>query len=215
MDAPTFTNTGTKATTAAKLDKTVFGVTPKNHALLKQAYVTYLANGRENLAITRTRGLVRGGGKKPWRQKGTGRARVGSSRVPNWRGGGAVFAPTGDENYAKKIPGKARQLAMKQALSLAAQDKKLSIIGDFAPKDNKTNAAAKLLAKLGASGGIVLVVADKTPELARAVRNLPNVTLVQANYLNVYDTLNADHLICTAAALEIVTTRLKKEASHA
>ncbi len=89
MAIATYSKTGTKATTAAKLDATVFGVTAKNHELVKAAYVTYLANGRENLAVVKTRAMVSGGGKKPWKQKGTGRARFGSSRVPIWRGGGA------------------------------------------------------------------------------------------------------------------------------
>jgi large subunit ribosomal protein L4 len=97
MAVTTYTKTGTKATTAAKLDKTVFGVMPQNHELLKASYVAYLSNGRDNLAVTKTRGLVRGGGRKPWKQKGTGRARFGSSRVPIWRGGGITFGPTGEE----------------------------------------------------------------------------------------------------------------------
>src|SRR6267378_3250149 len=100
---PTYTKSGNKATTAAKLDKDVFGVVPTNHELLKQAYVAYLANIRENLAVTKTRGLVSGGGKKPWKQKGTGRARFGSTRNPIWRGGGIVFGPTGNENYSKSL----------------------------------------------------------------------------------------------------------------
>src|SRR5690606_7639392 len=103
----TFTKTGSKATASAKLDKNIFEVPVENHELIKQAYVAYLANGRENLAVTKTRGLVSGGGRKPWRQKGTGRARFGSSRVPIWRGGGVTFGPTGEENYSKKMPLKA------------------------------------------------------------------------------------------------------------
>ena len=96
MAVPTFTASGAKATTPAKLDAAVFGVEVTNHQLVKQAYEMYLANGRENLAVVKTRGLVRGGGKKPWKQKGAGRARFGSSRNPIWRGGGIVFGPTGN-----------------------------------------------------------------------------------------------------------------------
>ena len=95
MAVPTYTASGSKAATPAKLDDAVFGVEVTNHRLLRQAYDAYLSNGRENLAIVKTRGLVRGGGKKPWKQKGTGRARFGSSRNPIWRGGGIVFGPTG------------------------------------------------------------------------------------------------------------------------
>src|SRR5580698_5725607 len=119
MAVATYTKTGTKATTPAKLDKAVFGVDAKNHELLKAAYVAYLANGRGNLAVTKTRGLVSGGGRKPWRQKGTGRARFGSSRNPIWRGGGIAFGPTGEENYSKQLNLKAKRLALRQALSLA------------------------------------------------------------------------------------------------
>src|ERR1019366_10319418 len=115
MAVATYTKSGTKATTAAKLDKDVFGVEVKNHQLLKSAYEAYLANGRPNLAVTKTRGLVRGGGKKPWRQKGTGRARFGSSRNPIWRGGGIAFGPTGNENYTHKLPLNAKRLAIRQA----------------------------------------------------------------------------------------------------
>src|SRR6187431_2075650 len=107
----TYTKSGAKATTAAKLDASVFGALPENHELLKLAYTGYLANGRENLAVTKTRGLVRGGGRKPWKQKGTGRARFGSSRVPIWRGGGVVFGPTGNENYIHKLPTETKRTA--------------------------------------------------------------------------------------------------------
>src|SRR5882757_6002067 len=123
----TYTKSGTKATTAAKLDKAVFGVEVKNHELLKQAYVTYLANGRENLAVTKTRGLVSGGGKKPWKQKGTGRARFGSTRNPIWRGGGIAFGPTGNENYSIKVNVGAKRQAIRQALSLAASENRIRV----------------------------------------------------------------------------------------
>src|SRR5580698_5407729 len=98
MAVPTFTASGAKATSPAKLDKVVFGVEIKNHDLLKQSYLAYLGNGRENIAVVKTRGQVRGSTIKPWRQKGTGRARFGSRYNPIWRGGGIVFGPTGNEN---------------------------------------------------------------------------------------------------------------------
>src|SRR5437763_6792278 len=127
MAVATFTKSGTKAATPAKLDKTVFAVDIKNHELLKQAYEAYLANGRENLAVTKTRGLVRGGGRKQWKQKGTGRARFGSSRNPIWRGGGIVFGPTGEENYSKQLNIKAKRQAIRQALSVASSADKVSV----------------------------------------------------------------------------------------
>lgn len=202
----TFTRTGTKAASAASLDKAIFAVDIKHHELLKQAYDAYLANGRENLAVTKTRGLVRGGGKKPWRQKGTGRARFGSSRNPIWRSGGIAFGPTGQENYSKSLNKKAKQLAVRQALTLAASDGKIIIIEDL--KATKTSELAKLLAKIGASDKTLLAVDAKTDELVRASRNLASVKLVTASYLNVFDIINADKLVITKAGLDKVNTWL-------
>ena len=208
MAVPTYTKSGTKATASAKLDKTVFGVAPENHELLKAAYTMYLANSRLNLAVTKTRGLVRGGGKKPWKQKGTGRARFGSSRVPIWRGGGITFGPTGQENYTKQLNTKAKRLAIRQALSLAGVDNKVTVIEDLASKAGKTAEIAKLLSKIGATRNILIVVEQKTPELARAVQNLPNVQIINAGYVNVYDVLNADCIVFTQAALKATTAWL-------
>jgi len=214
MAVATFTKAGTKATTAAKLDAKVFGVEVSNHELLKAAYVTYQANGRENLAVTKTRGLVRGGGKKPWKQKGTGRARFGSSRVPIWRGGGITFGPTGNENYSKQLNTKAKRQAIRQALSLASTANKVAVIEDIASKAGKTSEMAKLLDKVGAKRNILVVVDQKTPELVRATQNLPRVQLVSAQYVNVFDVLNADHILFTQSALKITTDWLKAENSE-
>jgi len=211
MATPTFTKAGAKATTAAKLDATVFGVMPKNHELLKQVYDAYMANGRQNLAVVKTRGLVSGGGKKPWKQKGTGRARFGSSRNPIWRGGGIVFGPTGEENYSKHVNVKAKRLALRQALTLAATSDKLIVIEDLAA--TKTAELSSLLAKVGAEGRVLVALEHKTPELDLASRNLPALKLTQSTYLNVYDVLNADKVVLTKAALEEVTNRLKQEES--
>lgn len=208
MAVATYTKSGTSASTAAKLDKSVFGVEVKNHELLKQAYVTYLANGRDNLATTKTRGLVSGGGRKPWKQKGTGRARFGSSRNPIWRGGGIVFGPTGEENYTKQLNVKAKRLAIRQALSMAAAENKIAVIEDITLKDAKTSSLAKLLDKISATKNVLVVVEHKSEELIRASRNLPQVKVVQAQYVNVYDALNADNIVLTAGALNNVTAWL-------
>ena len=202
MAVPTFTASGTTATTPAKLDAKVFGVEVTNHQLLRQAYDVYLSNGRDNLAVTKTRGLVSGGGKKPWKQKGTGRARFGSSRNPIWRGGGIAFGPTGAENYTKKLPVASKRLAIRQALTLASTDNKVVVIEKIASKEGKTSELAKLLTKLGAKRNILVVVTEKTPELVRAAANLSNVSIVAATYVNVYDTLNADTIVFTADALK-------------
>ncbi len=205
MDAATFTKSGTKATTAVKLDKTVFGVAPEDHSLLKLAYDAYMANGRSNYAVTKTRGLISGGGKKPWKQKGTGNARVGDNRTPIWRGGGTVFGPTGLENYRKQMNVKAKRQAIRQALSVAAKEKKVLVIQDFVAANGKTNEVTALLDKIGASRTILVVVAHKSDELNRATNNLQNVKLIQPKYVNVYDALNADTIVFTTDALAATT----------
>ncbi len=205
MTALTYTKAGTKATSPAKLDKAVFGVMPDNHELLKNAYTMYLANSRTNLAVTKTRGLVRGGGKKPWKQKGTGRARFGSSRVPIWRGGGITFGPTGQENYAKHMNIKAKRLAIRQALSLANEANKLIVIEDIISKEGKTAEISKLLAKLEAGSSTLIIVDRHTPELIRASQNISKVKLVSANFVNVFDVLNADSIVFTHGALAQTT----------
>lgn len=204
MSVPTFTKSGAKATTPAKLDKAVFAVMPENHELLKLAYSAYLANGRENLAVTKTRGLVSGGGKKPWKQKGTGRARFGSSRNPIWRGGGIAFGPTGEENYSVKVNVSAKRLALRQALSLAANENRITVIEAFENKDAKVSTTAKLLGKIEAKGNVLLVLDHKDTTTERAVGNLQDVKAVTASYLNVYDVMNADVLVVTEKALAMI-----------
>lgn len=209
MATPTFTKTGTKASVPAKLDKSVFGVEVSNHELLKQAYVAYLANGRENLAKTKTRGEVSGGGRKPWKQKGTGRARFGSSRVPIWRGGGITFGPTGNENYSHKLPTAAKRVALRQALSTSAAASKVVVVEDVTFKA-KTAEAVKFFDKIGVNRTILLVVDSKSDDTVRATNNLANVKVVTAKYLNVYDILNADAVVMTTKALEVVHEWLKE-----
>ncbi|MGB4758855.1 MAG: 50S ribosomal protein L4 [Candidatus Saccharimonadales bacterium] len=204
MATPTFTKSGSKAVAAASLDKSVFGIEVTNHELLKLAYSAYLANGRDNLAVTKTRGLVSGGGRKPWKQKGTGRARFGSSRNPIWRSGGIVFGPTGEENYTKQLNVKAKRLAIRQALSLKAAAGKVVIIEALPIKEGKTSELANFLSKIGANRSVLLAVENKTPELDKASSNLGNVKVSHARYLNVYNILNADTLVITKEALSIV-----------
>lgn len=200
MSVPTFTKAGAKATTPAKLNKDIFELKVESHDLLKQAYLSYLANGRSNNAVVKTRGLVSGGGRKPWKQKGTGRARFGSSRNPIWRGGGIVFGPTGNENYTRSLNTEAKRLAVRQALSLNKDSVK--VIESFEAKDGKVKAAVAVLNKLEANRNVLVVVENKTDELVRATQNIPYVTLVSATYLNTYDVLNADSIIVTKKALE-------------
>jgi len=211
MSVATYTSTGTKATTAAKLDKNVFGVTVNNYETLKTAYLAYLANGRPNLAVTKTRGEVRGGGRKPWRQKGTGRARFGSSRVPIWRGGGITFGPTGEENYKITLPVRTKRLAIRQALSLGAIDNKIVVIDDIKIKSPKTSLVSALLTKLQLTGRILMVVDSKSDDLVKATNNLKGVKLIAANYLNTYDVINADHILVTTAGLTKISEWLGED----
>lgn len=208
MAVATYTKSGTKSTTPAKLDKAVFGLEVKNHQLLKDAYLTYLANGRDNNAVVKKRGMVSGGGRKPWRQKGTGNARFGSSRNPIWRGGGVAFGPTGLENYTRKLNISSKRTALRQALSLSAKEDKIKIIEAFVVADGKTKSAIGLLNKLGAKNNVLMVVANKDDALVRSTRNIGGLQLVQANYLNVYDVTNADSIIFEKPALEAVSAWL-------
>jgi large subunit ribosomal protein L4 len=208
MPVATYTKSGTKSATPVKLDKAVFGLEVKNHQLLKDAYLTYLANGRDNNAVAKKRGQVSGGGRKPWRQKGTGNARFGSSRNPLWRGGGVAFGPTGLENYTRKLNIGAKRTALRQALSLAAKEDKIKVIETFTIADGKTKSVINLLNKIDARGNMLLVVANKDAALVRSTGNIGGLQLVQANYLNVYDVTNADMIIIEKTALEAVSAWL-------
>ena len=189
-----------------KLPKEIFAVEVTNHELLKLAYDSYLANARLSSATTKQRGEVSGGGKKPWKQKGTGRARFGSSRNPIWRGGGVVFGPRGNENYTKSLSKTAKRVAVKQALTLANEAKKIVI--DDIKTTGKTAEVAKYLADNKLNRKVLVVVSEKTPELMRASNNIQNVLVVSANYLSVYHILNADHIVLSAKAVPVLESWL-------
>ncbi|MBQ6605665.1 50S ribosomal protein L4 [Candidatus Saccharibacteria bacterium] len=187
-----------------KLNKDVFNLSVENYELLKLTYDAYLANSRSSHAKTLKRGEVSGGGKKPWKQKGTGRARFGSTRNPIWRHGGVAFGRTGEENFSKKVSKSAKKLAVRQALSLKNAEKAVFILDSKAKLTGKTKDAVKILKDLKLSEKSVLaVVAEKTPEILRSVNNLENVKLVRATYLNTFDILNADAVVFGEKALEV------------
>ena len=203
-----------ETTTKTTLPKEVFNVEVKNHELLKLAYDSFLANSRQASATTLQRGEVRGGGKKPWKQKGTGRARFGSTRNPIWRGGGVVFGPRGNENYTKKLTKTSKRVAVRQALSLANKAKKIEVTS--IATTGKTSEIAKFLLdkKVDAKAKVLVVVDEKTPEIIRATNNIQQVLLVSATYLNVYHILNADHIVIAPKAIPVITDWLvaKEEA---
>lgn len=187
----------------ATLNKDVFGLTVENHELVKLAYDAYLANSRSSHAKTLKRGEVRGGGKKPWKQKGTGRARFGSTRNPIWRHGGVAFGRTGEENFTKKMAKSSKRLAVRQALSMKNAEKAVFVLDKEVKLTGKTKDAAKVLKDMKLEGKNVLAVAaEKTPEVLRSTNNLPNVKLVRATYLNVFDIMNADAIVFSEAALK-------------
>jgi len=187
----------------ATLNEKIFGLLPENHELIKLAYDAYLANSRSSHAKTLKRGEVRGGGKKPWKQKGTGRARFGSTRNPIWRHGGVAFGRTGEENFTKKISKQAKRQAVCQALSIKNAEKAVFVLSADAKLTGKTKDAAKILKDMKLEGKNVLAVAaEKTPEVLRSTNNLPNVKLVRATYLNVFDIMNADAIVFSEAGLK-------------
>ena len=202
-----------ETTTPAKatLPKEVFAVEVPNHELLKLAYDAFLANSRTASATTKTRGEVSGGGKKPWKQKGTGRARFGSTRNPIWRHGGIVFGPRGNENYKLKLSKTSKKVALRQALTLANEAKKVTVTD--IKTTGKTAEIVKFLAaqKFHEDAKVLLVVDEKTPELLRATGNLQNALLVRANYLSVYYILNADNIVLTPKAVKVVEAWLGGE----
>ena len=192
-----------------KLDKEVFGLSVENHELVKLAYDAYLANSRSSHAKTLKRGEVRGGGKKPWKQKGTGRARFGSTRNPIWRHGGVAFGRTGEENFVKKISRESKKVAIRQALSLKNKDKAVMIAEKDLKQTGKTKDTAKYLKDLKLDGkNILFVTSEKTPELVRMTNNLSDLKLVRATYLNVFDVMNADAIVFTPEAVKATETWL-------
>lgn len=194
---------------AVTLPKEIFNVEVTNHELLKLAYDAYLANNRGANATTLQRGEVRGGGKKPWKQKGTGRARFGSSRNPIWRGGGIVFGPRGNENYTKHISTKSKRVAVRQALSLAHAAKKV-VVKDV-KTTGKTSEIVKFLADNKFDRKTLIVVEEKTPEIIRATANLQNVLLIGAKYLSVYHILNADAVVLSTKSVPVIKNWLLTE----
>jgi large subunit ribosomal protein L4 len=201
--ATSYSKTGAKHESNVKLEASIFGI-EANHELVGQAYRTYLANGRVAGASTLKRGEVAGGGKKPWRQKGTGRARVGSIRVPNWRGGGVVFGPTGNENHTLGLNTRMKRAAIRQALSLRAGAGDIVVLEDFNAGEGKVKHTVELFGKMKLEGNILLAVATKDAMVIRATRNIAGLKTVQAQYLNVFDVMNADKIVITQQALDLV-----------
>ncbi len=203
-------NTKGSAVGQIALDEKVFGVEPNLH-VMHLALRRQLNNGRAGTACTKTRAEVSGGGKKPWKQKGTGRARAGSLRSPLFAGGGVIFGPK-PRDYSFSMPQKARRLALKSALS--ARIDNTVLVKDFSEiNEPKTKLMAETLKALKVEGKVLIIADVKAAEnayLELSARNLPNVRIILPSNLNVKDLLEADNVIITEAAIKEITERLSK-----
>jgi len=180
---------------------------PLKEHLLYESVLNYQANQRSGSASTKTRGMVRGGGRKPWRQKGTGRARAGSIRSPIWRKGGVTFGPS-PRTYAFSMPKKAKRNALKSALSMKHNEKQLLILDAIEFKEPKTKEGVKFLKELKIDSALV-VDNQKNENMFLSLRNIPKVKAIDLNNLNVYDVLNFKSLVFSQKAFESLMEKLK------
>ncbi len=181
-----------------------------NQAVMHQALVRQLANRRLGTHNTKTRSDVSGGGRKPWRQKGTGRARQGSTRAPHWRGGGVVFGPH-PRSYTQKMPRKMRRLALRSALSVKAQDQQVIVLDRLEVAVPRTKDIAQMLAALNVNRSALVLLPERNTNVELAARNLPHVKTLHAPYLNVRDILGHDTLIVPQQALAVLESFLGAE----
>ncbi|RST71776.1 50S ribosomal protein L4 [Siminovitchia acidinfaciens] len=185
-----------------ELNESIFGIEPNNHVLF-EAIVMQQASLRQGTSKVKTRSEVRGGGRKPWRQKGTGRARQGSIRSPQWRGGGTVFGPV-PRSYSYKMPKKVRRLAIKSALSSKALEQSILVLEALSFDAPKTKEFAKVLKNLPVGKKALFITDVPEENVALSARNIPGVTVIDANNLNVLDVVGHETLILTKAAVEKV-----------
>ena len=183
----------------------IFGMKTRPH-LLHQTVVMQLNNRRAGTAATKSKGFVRGGGKKPWRQKGTGRARAGSIRSPLWVGGGTIFGPQ-PKDYSFRMPRKARKEALLSALSLKHRDGKIIVVDKLELEEAKTKLMVKALAELKVTSALI-VISQPDEKVERSSRNIPVLKVLRVEGLNVYDLLRYEHLILTEGALKLLGERL-------
>ena len=189
----------------ADLNPEIFNLEVTNHELVKLAYDAYLANSRSSHAKTLKRGEVRGGGKKPWKQKGTGRARFGSTRNPIWRHGGVAGGRTGEENFTKKLSKNAKRVAVMQALSMKNTQQAIHVIDTLGIKDGKVKEVIKTLNEQKiAPKNVLIVVPEKDAPTLRATNNIVFAKVVRPTFLNVFDIMNADSIVIVKDALSVL-----------
>lgn len=199
---PVYTKAGTEAGTI-ELPEALFAA-PVNTAVLHQAVVAQLAARRAGTHDTRTRGEIRGGGKKPYRQKGTGRARQGTPTAPHYRGGGVVFGPH-PRSYEQRLPKRMKRLALRGALTAKLGDGAVKVVEDLAMDAIRTRELVVYLGNLKASGKVLVVAAGKDERLELSARNLPGVNVIRADSLNVVDVLDADVLLITRPSVAMMS----------
>ena len=183
-----------------ELNDAIFGIEPKK-ALMHAMVVNYLANQRQGTQSTLTRTEVRGGGRKPWRQKGTGHARQGSIRAPQWVHGGIALGPK-PRDYSYSLNKKERRLAMKSALSTKVIDSNLIVVNEIETKEYKTKGMVDMLKAIGAEGKALIVTADVDTKVVKSAANIPGVKTATVNTLNVYDILNYDKFVVSSEAVK-------------
>ena len=201
MQVPVYNVQGEQVS-ETELRDDIFGVAV-NEALMHQALVRQLANARLGTHKTKTRSEVRGGGRKPWRQKGTGRARQGSIRAPHWRGGGTVFGPT-PRSYRQKMPRKMRRQALRSALTVKAVGEQVMVLDALDMSEPKTREVLGMLENLGVDSSVLILLPQRDEVILRSVRNLPKVRTLVAQYLNVRDLLKYDYILMPLASLEVI-----------
>ncbi len=206
ISVPVLNLNGEETEKKVNLNGDVFGVEP-NTQVMFDAVQVYQANMRQATAKTKTRAEVRGGGKKPWRQKGTGRARAGSSRSPIWVGGGTVFGPIGNQNYKLSMNKKAHTLALKSALSVKASEKNIIVVNEL--NTTKTKDFAKALEMLKVEGKALVVLKEENAEFEKSARNVPGVKVVLTNNVCVYDLLNSNKVLFTTESVKALEGGLK------
>ena len=194
-----------------KLKDNIWGITP-NDAVLHNAIVLNMANARQATASSKTRSEVSGGGRKPWRQKGTGNARQGSIRATQWRGGGIVFGPNPNKNYTKKMNKKERRIALKSALAYKVIDKELIVVNEIKFTTSKTKEMVNLLTKLNIEvNKVLVVVSELTENVCLSARNLANVKVVSYSEVNAFDLVSADNMLIEESALDKLEEVLSRE----
>lgn len=200
MKVDVYTSNGSKKGTL-DLPKSIFEVTAAP-GLIHEALLRQQGNGRISTASVKTRSQVKGGGQKPWRQKGTGRARQGSIRSAQWKGGGVIFGPTDNRNFTKEMPRKMRRKAMLGALSAKAQNKEIVVLESFAETAPKTKSFVELMQKMGCDRKTLVVLSGRNEVIEKSSQNIPGVKSLFAQYLNIQDILTANRVVFLKDAVE-------------